>query len=62
MFKSISKFLPKDIYVSSEVGRVFCNDGLVDFYIPAYSWAIELLIGGIGLEEHYERFSKGRIF
>lgn len=62
MLKSISKCLPEGIYVSSEVGRVFCDDGSVDFYIPAYNWAIELLIGGIGLEEHYSRFLKGIIF
>lgn len=31
----------------------------VDLYIPTYKWAIEILIDGIEIGEHYRRFKKG---
>ncbi|CAI2200780.1 1703_t:CDS:1, partial [Funneliformis geosporum] len=44
IYRAISKCLPKGIYISPEVGRIFCQGGFVDLYIPTYKWAIELLI------------------
>lgn len=59
LYRSISKCLPDGVYLSTEVGKAFSDDGIVDFYISTYKWAIELLIDGVGLKEHYNRFQKG---
>lgn len=60
--RSISEYLPTGVYVSSEVGKMFSDDGIVDLYIREYGWAIELLVDGDKLKEHYERFKKGILF
>lgn len=57
--KAIEECLPNDIFVSSEVGKMFGNDGIVDLYIQKYRWAIELLIDGDNLKKHHDRFTKG---
>jgi hypothetical protein len=49
------------IDVSLEVGRMFCNSGTIDLYIPEREWAVELLVDGIGMREHHDRFKKGKI-
>lgn len=46
-------------YVSVEVGKVFTNKGSVDIYISKYKWAIEILIDGNRLNEHWKRFQPG---
>ena len=51
--------LPNGMNLSPDVGRLFPTNGLVDFYITEPQWAIELLIDGVELKEHHERFQEG---
>lgn len=62
LYRSICDCLPKDIYVSPEVGKAFTDNGIVDLYIPRYQWAIELLIDGKDFKKHYDRFKPGSLF
>lgn len=62
LYRSICKCLPKDIYVSPEVGKSFTDNGMVDLYIPRYQWALELLVNGKDFKNHYNRFKNGILF
>jgi hypothetical protein len=59
IYRAIYSCLPYGIHLSPDVGHVFEVDGFIDFYITELQWAIELLIDGNDLKEHYERFQKG---
>lgn len=59
ILRAVDDCLPKDINIHSEVGKAYCDEGVVDLYIPVYQWAIEVLIDGIGMKEHYTRFQPG---
>ncbi|CAG8762871.1 4196_t:CDS:2, partial [Acaulospora morrowiae] len=58
-YTAIYSCLPDEMHISSDVGRIFATDGAVDFYISEPQWAIELLIDGIDLKRHHERFQDG---
>lgn len=46
--------------VSVEYGCKTKGDGKVDFFLPAYQWAIELVANGDKLAEHHGRFTNGK--
>ncbi|CAJ0824137.1 2345_t:CDS:2 [Entrophospora sp. SA101] len=55
-YRAIYSCLPDEMHISPDVGRIFSTDGVVDFYISEPQWAIELLIDGIDMKRHHERF------
>lgn len=60
LYRVLCKILPEDVYISPEVGKVFCDNGSIDLYIPpSYCWGIELLVDGVGMKEHFMRFQSG---
>ncbi|CAB4396464.1 unnamed protein product [Rhizophagus irregularis] len=55
--------LPKDIYPSVDVGKVFGSKEYVDFYVnDKRHWAIELLRDRVKLNEHQQRLQRGGIY
>ncbi|RHZ89752.1 hypothetical protein Glove_11g54 [Diversispora epigaea] len=58
-YRAMYSCLPDEIHISPEVGRMFATDGIVDFYISEPQWAIELLIDGVDMKRHHERFQDG---
>ncbi|RIA87642.1 hypothetical protein C1645_776802 [Glomus cerebriforme] len=58
-YRAIYSCLPDEMHISPDVGRMFATDGVVDFYISELQWAIELLIDGIDMKRHHERFQDG---
>ncbi|CAH1762255.1 10895_t:CDS:2 [Entrophospora sp. SA101] len=58
-YRAIYSCLPDEMHISPDVGRIFSTDGVVDFYISEPQWAIELLIDGIDMKRHHERFQDG---
>lgn len=62
LYNSINKCIPYGIYVSPEVGKIYCDSGVVDLYISAYGWAIELLVDGNRLKDHSKRFLPGNFY
>ncbi|CAB4415225.1 unnamed protein product [Rhizophagus irregularis] len=58
-YRAIYSCLPDEMHISPDVGRIFATDGVVDFYISEPQWAIELLIDGIDMKRHHERFQDG---
>ncbi|CAG8466832.1 9849_t:CDS:2 [Cetraspora pellucida] len=58
-YRTIYSCLPDEMHISPDVGRIFATDGVVDFYISEPQWAIELLIDGIDMKRHHERFQDG---
>ena len=50
------------MYISPDVGRIFATDDVVDFYISEPQWLIELLIDGIDMKRHHERFQDDNFF
>lgn len=61
LYKSLCNCLPDNVYVSPEVGSLFCDNGIVDLYIPGYEWAVELLVDGLNLKKHWERFQLSKL-
>ncbi|KAF0443885.1 crinkler family protein [Gigaspora margarita] len=59
LYRTIYSCLPEEMHISPDVGRIFATDGIVDFYISESQWAIELLIDGIDMKRHHERFQDG---
>ncbi|CAG8667449.1 9231_t:CDS:1, partial [Ambispora leptoticha] len=59
LYRTIYDHLPENVTISVEVGKLFTNDGVLDLYIPELQYAIEILIDGSSLQEHYNRFEKG---
>lgn len=58
-YRILYDLLPRDIRISPEFGKIFTDGGSIDLYIPFYGWAIELLVDGCGMKEHYTRFQIG---
>ena len=59
-YRAIYSCLSDEMYISPDVGRIFAIDGVVDFHISEPQWAIELLIDGIDMKRHHERFQDGK--
>lgn len=59
LYRTICLCLPDDVTVSVEVGGIFCENGILDIYLADYQWAVELLIDGDRLNEHWNRFQPG---
>eukprot|EP01105_Mastigella_eilhardi_P026797 TRINITY_DN78_c0_g3_i3.p1 TRINITY_DN78_c0_g3~~TRINITY_DN78_c0_g3_i3.p1 ORF type:complete len:399 (+),score=71.54 TRINITY_DN78_c0_g3_i3:636-1832(+) len=58
-FSKLTESLPAKCCVSPDVGALFGTSGKLDFYINGTTrWALELLINGKGIKEHFERFSQ----
>ncbi|CAJ0634356.1 7341_t:CDS:2 [Entrophospora sp. SA101] len=58
LYCALKEHLYEKANISLEVGRMYCDDGIIDLYIPKYGWGIELLIDGVGMKEHYNRFKE----
>jgi hypothetical protein len=62
-YRAATQVLPRDIFISPDVGSCFGVDGFLDFYVDdGRKWAIELLRDGEGVSSHLDRFGMGGLY